>query len=105
MARKIRVINTNKAKDITSNNVPVVSMALGVFDDNVPFKARFVQTESMTVAGVGITEYGAIYVDPNTISVSDATIDLLAVCDDGDEVSVSMTVQQLLNKGAGNTLS
>lgn len=103
MANTIKVISKDQRKDPTTEHM-IWTLALGLFDENgKPVNASFKQTESMTEAFVGITDYGAVFIS-GTNSVSDATIDVTCVDSDGEEVTSSLTVSALRSKSAGNAI-
>ena len=105
MAKVIKIINKTQRKDFSVGKI-TTSMYLSLFDTdtNKELNARFKQTETMTEALVGITEYGAIYWNPVSSNL-DLVLDIVCVDNDGNEYTASTTAGALAGKPTGATIS
>lgn len=91
MANTINVISKdNYVNPVTETSY--FAIALGLFDSNgVQLNTKFKQTSDMTSALVGVTDYGALFVN-TALSKDSDTITIACVDTDGTDLEVETTV-------------
>lgn len=100
MAIEIKVVGNNQ---YDFDNVKMYGISLALFDGDNMLHAKFNQTESLTNAFAGITDFGAMVFNDANSDMS-ATVTIEAVAEDGTDVTADITLTALKDKAVGDTL-
>ena len=98
-----------KAKDVSlveggESGIINACISLVCMESGKEFNAQFVQPQNLTSAVGGITDYGMLVF--NTLNSDiDETVTIACVADDGTEVTVSTTLEDVLDVEVGEEVT